>query len=274
MRQALPPVLAATLTAAAAAQDPSHLLAPDWPEMTAAGSTIARSAPFDPSRPDARVYLHVGGGDFEHETSGSATVSDETSARLVRFGFEAFGEGLGGGLRLEGMISDDDLFAETAGSPAEATDAELFLHFTGLIGDSQHTHIPARFGLFLRDYRFEEQSTGFEVDWASVGVRAEIEPDFELVRGDTVRWSLFGLLGLGFGFGNVSTDPETFDADTTVFTYDLGVGTRLQLSHFEVGLGLMRRATNFDESEDVGGLMFREVDTELTALFLTLGAVF
>lgn len=226
-----------------------------------------------PGAPRWRCELAFGGGDFEHETVGAPTLQDETGGGYFRLGFEYLGpEDFGGGLRLEGTASDDDLFLATAGSPAEIGDGELFLHGTGLFGDDA-VRVPLRFGLSFRGYTIDDP-TGADLTWASVGPRVELEPDFRLLGNEAVRWSLYGRLSGFAGFTAAESDPATEDWTTTMVGVDVGVGTRLAFEHVQLGIGYLVRSHHAAESDTVNSTFLREFDAEMRGLELSFAVLF
>jgi hypothetical protein len=224
-----------------------------------------------------RIDLAVGGGTWEHTTSGVAALSDDTDAGYGRLGFEIIGgNDFGGGLRLEGTVSDDDLFLGSGGLATEASDGDLFLHGTGIFGGTQDDlmRMPLRFGLFVRNYRIEEQVSSDSIDWTSVGPRIEIEPELRLVRGDDVQWSFYARAGGSFGVTTIETDLSSDSFDSTTLGFDFGLGTRLQLGPAQIDLGFLLRTQTVDESDDVGGLFIREIDAEFRGIVLGAAVVF
>jgi hypothetical protein len=220
------------------------------------------------------IDFALGAGEFEHSTVGSGTLSDSTSAGYFRLGCELMtANQWGGGLRLEGTGSDDDLFESAGALAQEATDASLFAHFTGRFG-GDGVRLPLRVGLFVRNYGIEEQSTGVEVSWFSIGPYLELEPDVPLIHGEEVRLSLRGRLGLGFGATVVETEPATEDYDSAMIAADLGVGVNLEFEHWELGIGYLFRSFDVAESDAVAGTVIREIDVEFQGLVASFAVRF
>ncbi|MGE3171914.1 MAG: hypothetical protein AB7O97_04760 [Planctomycetota bacterium] len=237
------------------------------------GSGLAFAPLADRDKSYARLQVLVGGGTYEAEVLGS---SDDTDANFVRLHFEGVGDGsFGGGLRFEGSVSDDDL----AGA-FEATEGELFLHATAVFG-AEKAIVPVRFGLMLHDTHFEVDATDIKVDWASVGLRVEAEPEFLLVRDTDLEWGLFGRAGGCFGVTVISAEgtlpligfvDEDFESAMT--GYDLEAGTRLAFEHFELQVSFLLRSLNYDESDPEGGVTIAELDTEFRGLLIGGAIVF
>lgn len=288
LRTALPLLLAAAPLVAQNAptpggQQPYNSTTPiQQPTTPPASETPRERAPElrqEPAREsrgtDFRLDVAFGAGNFKHATDGQPLLDDDTTAGYFRLGFEFVTEcGWGGGIRLEGIGTDDDLFVDSGGSASEATDGELLLHATYKL-DAGRVQMPIRGGLFFRGYGFEEKATGDRVDWMGAGLKIEIEPDFALLHGDTARWSLYGRLGLGAGGAAVEDDPKIIgSADTTMGAVDLELGTRLRFQHLDVGLGWLLRAANWAESDPVGAVVYREIDTRFSGIELSLAARF
>lgn len=223
---------------------------------------------------DVKASVAFGGGTMEHKTDGT-NFDDKTSAGYFALGVEAlFSEKVGGGIRLEGSASDDDMFADVAPlATGEASDGELFLHGTALLG-AEESPLPLRFGLFFRGYGLTENVGGEELTWSSFGPRLEFAPDIELSASDDFRWSLPARLGAGIGMSVVETEPETEQWDTTMAQFDVGLATRLQFSKFWFDVGYLMRRTNYAESDDVGGVTILGADSTFSGLVFTFGATF
>ena len=222
----------------------------------------------------ANAYVAFGGGSMKHETKGT-DLDDKTDAGYFALGGEVmFTERVGGGMRLEGAASDDDMFADVPGADAsEVGDGELFFHGTVGFGE-QPQEMPLRFGLFFRGYSLEENVTSDQVNWSSFGPRLEFAPDIELIENDGFRWSLPCRLGVGIGVTTVSTDPETEDWDTTMTQYDVGIATRFAFSKVWFDVGYLNRHANYSESDETAGLTILEADTTFSGLVVTFGVKF
>jgi hypothetical protein len=260
---------------------PSAQAQPQAPPSTAPGAGPAHpAAPAgtqtepDEWQPRVRLDFAVGSGNWRHSTQNAPTLDDDTNAGYVRLGVEFLGQdNLGGGFRIEGIGSDDDLFRDSGGPPSEARDLDLFMHFTGLFGEDRF-HMPVRLGLFLRDYYLEDKTTGGAIEWFSIGPRIEAEPDFALVICEQTRWSVFARVGFGFGATAIYTDPATEDFTTTMTMADVGIGTRLSIGHVQFEAALLDRAVRYDESDVVNGSFVRRVDTEFQGLVIGGAVIF
>jgi hypothetical protein len=239
-------------------------------DAASASAPLPSPAPQAPMRARTRIEFALGGGSFDHETDGSALLNDDTSGGYARLAFEHIGdEGSGGGIRLEGSASEGDLF----GTDVEASEGELFLYFTSVLGDDD-ARFPVRIGLSLRSYTLDDPA-GIDPTWNSIGPRFEIEPDLRLDRGDsTTRWSLYGRLGVFLGFTEIETDPSTDHWHTTSYGLDVGAGTRFAFSHVELGLGYLLRFHHADESDTSGGVAIREYDAYFSGVEVALAVVF
>lgn len=222
----------------------------------------------------ANAFVAFGGGSMKHETNGT-DLDDKTDAGYFALGGEVmFTERVGGGLRLEGSASDDDLFSDVPGADAsEAGDGELFFHGTVGFGE-QPQQLPLRFGLFFRGYSLEENVSGDQLSWSSFGPRLEFAPDISLIENDGFRWSLPFRLGLGVGMSTVTTDPSTEEWDTTMTQYDVGVATRFAFTKVWFDVGYLNRHVNYSESDETAGFTIREADTTFSGLVVTFGVKF
>ena len=97
-------------------------------------------------RPRFEVQFAFAGGQFEHQTDGSA-LRDDTDGALFRLKFEGLTKGgTGGGFRIEGIGSDDDLFVEQGFQATEAKSWSGYGHFTYRV-EAGRFMMPARIGI-------------------------------------------------------------------------------------------------------------------------------
>src|SRR5687767_14766424 len=95
----------------------------------------AASLAQDEPRPRFRIAAAIAGGNFDFETDdpdpSGPTLEGDTDAGMFRLSFEATtARGIGGGVRLESVASDDDLFVDAGFNATEAGNGTLFAHFT------------------------------------------------------------------------------------------------------------------------------------------------
>src|SRR5262245_47938196 len=90
--------------------------------------------------PRHHVYADfaLGAGDYEHDTSGDGGfASGETDGGYLRVRGEYFFDlGLGTGISIEGIGSDDDLFADAGSPDVEGSSGVMFLYF---VTETLHT---------------------------------------------------------------------------------------------------------------------------------------
>jgi len=215
------------------------------------------------------VRLELGAGTMEHETE-SSTLDSDTDAGYVRLQFEGFARnGVGGGIRVDGSASDDDMFEDTLGPDITESVSELFLYFAYRF-ESERFLIPLRTGLALHDVMIEDDGLDEEINFTSIVLRVQVEPELELHQGRALRWTAYTALGLGFGPTEIETDPSTVDDDASVVLFDFDLGTRLQWGPALFGLGYVFRQADIDEGDD----FFLGVTNQFSGLMLSLGLRF
>lgn len=211
--------------------------------------------------PRGVVKLSVGELDFEHrefDNLGNMTLGDETSARLAKFEFEKIRGTTGGGLSFEVISVDEDLHTNTSGITSSDTMAfEFFAHVT-IRPTVGRFRAPIRFGPYI--HVLEQETAGTspdEIDYFSFGIRAEFEPEFDLVRTKNVAVSVFGGVHGFAGFSRVDYQSSTTDNDFQTSSYGVGfsTGVRLSLRKFHLQAGYVYSKRTFEESdpENVGG---------------------
>ena len=231
----------------------------------------AQNAPARQARID--VTAGLAGGTFEHRTEASSR-DDRTSAALLLLRAEATtAGGFGGGLRLESLQSDDDLFAGTGSNEVEANQGTLFAHLTYRLQEGRFT-LPIRFGFLLDDYQLADQVTDLELDHFSAGGAIELAPSFELMTTSSLRWSLFATASAGLAATTIDPDGDDEEYDSTTTRYGLEVGTRVAFGRFDVGLSGLGRWQQMDESDPENGTTIAGYRTEFLGAMLSFGVVF
>ena len=220
------------------------------------------------NEPRFRIALaaSVGNFDFSGDTGGIG--DDDTDAGLFRLSFEYISRSrLGGGVRLESYVTDDDLFA-AGPSGAEARNGSLFGHFTYRLGGDRF-EMPLRAGLLASTLTVESNGSGTENEAASFGPYVELAPELTLIKIGPTRWTVYGEFGVGYTATQIDSDALANDFDSTSLFYGAEIGTRLGLGMFEVGLGYLARFQTTDESDAEAGVTFPDFDTTFQGIMLS-----
>jgi len=223
--------------------------------------------------PNFRVDLSFGAGNAEHSTDGS-NLSGDTDAAFFRIQFEGISDGgFGGGLRIEGWQSDDDLF-DGAGFPGtESRTSSLFGHFSFLVAEGKF-RMPLRAGLVFQGHLLDDATTGEEVTFSSVGPQFEVAPELFFTNKSKFKWSVYSELGFAFAGTVVEVDNYPGDFDSATWMYGFELGTRLYWRHFEFGLAYVSRGHTMDESDPNGTDVVFGYDASFDGLLFTVGAIF
>jgi len=224
-----------------------------------------------------RMYFHgsigLAGGDFSFEND-PRTLDDDTDAGLFQLEFEATSRrGFGGGIRFESVVSDDDLFVRNGAPANEARMGTLFAHFTYRFEEHRFA-MPVRVGVIVNALTFEENATGLETQYASVGPYFEVEPEVTLIRRGPFRWSLYGQFGAGIGGTAIEIDNDFRDYDSATAFIGLELGTRFRVGPGELGIGYIGRFQSMDESDLEAGQFVFAHDSSFNGLLVTFGVTF
>lgn len=224
-------------------------------------------------RPRGLGTLRLGGGRSKMDIDGFP--SGETSGGRLGLAFEYVPDFVGGGVQLTLEGSDDDLFDNGSGVDTSVGSFDLFPHLT-LRPHGGRFRMPVRLGPFLGAHAFESKEPGLKetVDWFAFGVRAEVEPEIDLVRRQNgTGVSVYGRFRIGAGGAGVSVDTSAVDDDfsTSVVSYGLEAGLRFQLSRFLIELGYGHDNSNYDESDVEAGNFVRETSFTYRGAFLSMG---
>jgi len=237
----------------------------------AASFTLCAQEPVD--LPNFRVELTLGGGSATHNTDKS-NLDGDTTAGFFRLQFEGFSDsGFGGGVRLEGWKSDDDLFADNGFPNIEATTSSLFAHASWRVANGDLC-MPLRAGFLLHGHMLEDTTTGEQTTFSSFGPQFEIAPELFLTQNRHTRWSVFAELGLGVGFTTVEIDGTSEEYDSSTWFYGFELGTRVYIGPVELGLSYVARGHMMEESDPENSTVVFGYEAGFDGLALTMGVVF
>lgn len=233
---------------------------------------LAAQAP-EPTHAQFDVGVGLAGGMLEHRTADAARDDRTSAALLLLHGEATTAGGFGGGLRLESLVSDDDLFAGTGSNEVEANQGTLFVHLTWRL-QTERFVMPIRVGLLLDDYQLADQVTDLELDHLSAGGYFELAPSLALVANDTLRWSLVATAGAGIAATTIDPDGDDEEYDASTTRYGLEVGTRVSFGRFELGLSGLGRWQSMGESDPENGTTIAGYDTEFVGVMVRGGITF
>jgi hypothetical protein len=224
-------------------------------------------------RPRGLGALRLGGGRSKMDIDGFP--SGETSGARLGLTFEYVPDFIGGGVQLTLEGSDDDLFENGSGADTSVSSFDLFPHLT-LRPHGGRFRMPVRLGPFLGAHGFESSESGptETVDWFAFGVRAEVEPEIDLVRQQNgTGVSVYGRFRIGAGAAGVSVETSTLSDDfsTSMVSYGIEAGFRFQLSRFLIELGYGHDNSNYDQSDVEAGNFVRETSFTYRGAFLSMG---
>lgn len=241
--------------------------------IAALATTLLLPAQDDERKARFSVDLAFGGGRFEHTTDGS-NLDDHTDAAMFRLRLEATSRrGFGGGLRIEGIGSDDDLFVDAGFAANEARWSNIFLHFT-YRAEVDRFAMPVRIGLLLDGYVLDEDSTDTQQTFGSIGPYLELAPEFDLVHERKLSWSVYGVVGVGAAVTGIDIDGDPNDYTSSTGFLGLEAGTRLRVGPVTLGVGIVGRWASMNESDEENLSVVLGHDTEFVGILISGGVVF
>lgn len=205
----------------------------------------------------------------EDGTRGSA------GAGLLGLEFEATGRTLGGGVALEVMASDDDLYEGGSSVDSSTAGVDLFPHFT-IRPHGSRFRMPIRFGPVVQwtAVNVDDGTDDDTVHWYGVGARLEVEPEFDLIRrGKGQSLSIYGRGRIGGAWGQVSADTATDDRDYDTTSSHTGIegGLRWEIGKLMVAGGYQYLRTTYFETDATDGFVFPETRFSFSGVFLSIG---
>jgi hypothetical protein len=134
--------------------------------------------------------------------------------------------------------------------------------------------MPLRVGFLLNNLQLENQFTGIETDYYSIGPYFELEPEVTLVRDGKFRWSLYGLFGVGIAATGIDIENDFREYDSASGFFNLEGGTRFAFDKFEMSIGYLGRFQTMDRSDVEANQVVLGYDAEFQGLFVGFGVVF
>ena len=202
-----------------------------------------------------RIALGLGAGTLDYDTDGA--FGDSGSAGAFRLGFEGTSRrGFGGGLRLESFAATD-LRPGIGGDDYDVGFGSLFGHFTYRL-KQQRFAMPIRLGPLVNVLTLDNTSSAAsdEVTTTTLGLLAEVAPEFTIARGANSSWTLYGEFGLGAGDTVVEDEvnDEAWDSSSSLSGFELG--SRVYLGVCELSLAYVGRWQSMDRTDpgDLGSV--------------------
>jgi hypothetical protein len=260
------------LLSPASAQEPIHL---SFFEPTSARATydlaetsIAREdvdsattpASGAPERFEFRLELGAGTMDHEFVESDAQGSADAAFLGLQFEGVSA--RGFGGGVRVE-SIASDNFDKDLLGDDASAT--ELFGFFTYRY-QTERFKVAVRPGLGLSLHSYNDDLVDVTIDYSTVFLRIEAEPEFTLIENPDLLWSVYGDLALGYGTTQIDSEGIVPDDDSSAALVGVDLGTRLQLGRFLLGVGYVLRTLKIEDTD-----LYTTVENEFSGVQISLG---
>jgi hypothetical protein len=244
--------------------------------------------PFEPGFADLRRHpsnqasVAVTLGGFSSESYNSSTGVSlgeiDTDAEVLELSLEGVGKLTGGGFTL-GLSKGDGWSgpASSSDSGSGVFGIEFFGHFTVRPSWGEDARLPIRIGPYIDQIEVDDLDLpgGETTDYAALGVRLEVEPEYDLWAEDDMVASVYAKLALGLGAAGISraSDGETFD--TRERHQAMGIGVRFRADSFEADIGYVQRSRAYEESDTavINGTSatMPETDLEFSGLVIRMG---
>lgn len=263
-----------------------RLVATLVPSLLLGSCAVVGPQPAAPSSPGmvrmARPHLHgqvtLAGGRDEHDIDGAG--QDDTDAGLLGVLIEAHGDnGIGGGISIETMGTDDDLFQSTGALEASWVEVAPFFLYEIVSGD--RFRMPLRAGPWIHVLEVNDANNSDFIRWGSVGVRLAVEPEVVISRNEDFAFSLFSSVSVAGGSTGIDAEVGNIDHkfDTDGGAFGLELGPRIRWSHFMASVSFIHRTVSMDDSDTetvngTPGVFIRGFDNDFDAIAFTFGGGF
>ncbi len=181
--------------------------------------------------------------------------------------------GFGGGLSIEIMGVEDDLFEDVAGDPQEISTLEVSPYFLYHVAAGDRFLMPIRLGPWIHVLALDDPNNSIEVDWISLGLRLQLEPEVSIVRTNDFSLSVF--TALTFAGGETAIDlsgpgiDEDLESEAGMFGFE--IGPRLRFSHFIASVSYLHRSFHVDESDPDPNFVVFGFDNSYDGIAFSLG---
>lgn len=218
-----------------------------------------------------RANAGVAAGRFHYRVD-DRSLDDGADAGLLRLQVEGTGSrGFGGGVRFEGVASDDSLFARNG---SEADYGSLYLHGTLRLSEHRFT-FPVRFGLLLNQLHLDRSTANLETTYSSIGPQFELAPEVVLWRRRGLQWTAYGEFGVGITGTHTEFAGDSNDYWSASAFAGVEIGMRFRVRPVEIGLAYLGRWQSMGESStEAGGFYAQGFDASFQGVFLTFGVMF
>ena len=172
-------------------------------------------------------------GNYSHDTRGDAgRRSGRTQGGYARLRGEFLGDSaMGAGLAIEGTRSDTDLLEHRSfGTFGHSGDVYLYslYYVAGIPPSTDAFRLPFRFGPYYHRLAIESDNLPSRVDWAGLGARLEVEPEYWLLQRDDFSFGLIGGVSGGIHFSDVDIRGGASRTTVSGEGYTLGASLGLQ----------------------------------------------
>jgi hypothetical protein len=214
----------------------------------------------------ARAYFAPGKAEVD-----SSSTDGDTDALGAGAAFEGVGDMIGGGIKLDFYLSDDDLIPAGPGVETTAFGASVFPHVTFRPGADKF-RVPIRVGpeFILHAVKVDGSPGSADFDWVSYGMGLEVEPEYDFFRDDKSALSIYGGLHGGVGLVFISGPVDDYDSNSATFGAEIGL--RYEIAAFLVSAGFSTRTTTYDQSDPEAGFTVPETDFTFRGFFISAGA--
>lgn len=237
--------------------------------MASGGNEPAVPRAADVPHSMARAYFAP--GEAEIDVGSGSNINGDTDALMFGAAFEGVGNVVGGGIKFDVYLSDDDLIESTPGVDTSVLGATVFPHVTFRPGTDKF-RVPIRVGpeVILHTFEIEGSAASGDFDWVSAGLGLEVEPEFDFFRDDKSALSIYGSLRGGGGWVAISGPTDDYTSDSATFGAEIGL--RYEIAAFLVSAGFLTRTTKYNESDIENGSFIEETDFSFRGFFISAGA--
>jgi len=220
-------------------------------------------------------------GEQSYEATGVTPDSLDRDAQIFQSSLEGVGQLTGGGFTL-GLGVDDGLSGDNNPGILHLSDVfrvEFFGHLTLRPTGGERFRMPIRIGPYISHTSVADSGSslarGQTTDYAALGLRLEVEPEFDFFQENDMVASVFLKQSIGGGVAGVSrgVDEETFD--TTERRRSFGLGVRFRVNKFHSELGYVYRYSDYQETDsevvDNKLITLPGAEFEFTGLMISMG---
>jgi len=231
--------------------------------------------------PGGHLVMRSAFGDLSAKSAAAPGGKVKRGVQTVGASVEGVGQFTGSGLSVA-LAVDDGLGAKNNPLMFSSSDVfgfGVFGHLTMRPTRDENFRIPIRIGPYIDRVSTDDSGQTFArgetTDYAALGLRLQVEPEFDFFSENDMVGSVFVTTSIGGGVAAITRGLDDESFDTTEQHRTFGLGVRFRVNKFHSELGYLYRSRDYGETdpEVVSGtsVVHPGAEFEFTGLMISMG---